>query len=215
MHFAIDTFSMERFGLVTGSKCSVLFPDRGDGKKGQRTYAKQLANQMFFQTYDEYSTWQTEHGKMCEGFAREFYADHYNKNITGEGRWIRSQECGGTIDDEVKMSHGIDYKCPTSLNKWLDYLHEPLDKDQIHQCQMYCHLTGYSYWEIAAYLEETQFMSENGLTYPVPRHQRMIIVRVDRDPTWSERLVEPLEYVVGERNTFLEKLKTFFNGATL
>jgi hypothetical protein len=39
-------FDTNRFGLITGSRCSVLFPKRS-AEKGQRTYAKQLANQMY------------------------------------------------------------------------------------------------------------------------------------------------------------------------
>lgn len=209
MNFAIDKFDKDRFGLVTGSKCTVLFPLKGDGKVGQRTYAKTLANEKFFKTYDEVTNWQMEHGSLCEPSALEFYHDYYDKNIEA-GEWRRKGECGGTIDAIVKGSHGVDFKCPTSLNKWLDYIYEPLDKQQSDQCQMYMWLENLPHWEIAAFLEETQFMSNNGLTYPVPRNKRMIRVRVDRDPTWAERLQDPLKYVVSERDKYLEILKETF-----
>ena len=48
MEFAIDKFEGDRIGCITGSKCSVLFPDKGDGKVGQTTYAEQLAMQRYF-----------------------------------------------------------------------------------------------------------------------------------------------------------------------
>jgi hypothetical protein len=209
--FAIDTFNMERFGLVTGSKCSVLFPQRGDGVRGQRTYAKTLANQMFFQTYDETSTWQTEHGKMAEHFAFEHYLQYVDPRLE-KGGWTRKGDCGGTTDARIPGVRGVDFKCPTSLAKWLDYLHEPLDKDQEHQCQMYMYLEDMPEWEIAAYLTETQFMTDNGLTYPVPEHQRMIRVSVPRNPEWETALKLVMPFLIQERDKFLNTLKERFNG---
>lgn len=209
MQFAIDTFSMERFGLVTGSKCSVLFPLRGDGKVGQRTYAKTLANEMFFRFYDEKGTWQTEHGKMAQYFAFLHYQQYISDEIT-EGRWIKDGDSGGSTDAE-RPDRVIDFKSPTTLNGWLDYLHEPLDKEQKDQCQMYMYLTKKPMAEIAAFLTETQFMTDNGLTYPVPEEKRMIIVPVAKDPTWEERyeLIRPS--LIKQRDEFLEKLKLKFS----
>lgn len=209
--FAIDTFSKERFGLVTGSKCSVLFPLRGDGAVGKRTYAKTLANEKFFQTYDERSTWQTDHGKMAEALAFEFYNENIDNSIF-QGSWFRDGECGGTID-AMLSSKVIDFKCPTSLNNWLDYLHEPLDKDQINQLQMYMWLTKKDEAEIAAFLIETQFMTDNGLTYPVPMDKRMISVPVKKDPTWEERLHDALPGLIALRDEFYATLEQQFKAA--
>jgi hypothetical protein len=209
--FAIDKFNPERFGLATGSKCSVLFPGQADPKKvGKTTYAKELANQLYFKTYDEYSTWQAEHGQMCEHSAFEYYHDYICKDIE-KGEWLRKGECGGTTDAK-EPERGIDFKCPTSLTKWLDYLHLPLNKDQINQCQMYMYLSGLTSWRIAAFLEETQFMSSNGLTYPVPMNKRMICVDVPKDPTWEERLFleDALPFVIAKRDEFYQKLKEHF-----
>lgn len=205
---AIDSFPVERFGLITGSKCSVLFPLKGDGKVGQRTYAKTLANEKFFQFYDERSSWETEHGKMAESFALMHYQQFISDDIE-QGKFFCKGECGGTTD-ALRPDRVVDFKCPTTLNKWLDYLHDPLSKEQKDQLQMYMYLTGKKIAEIAAYLTETQFMSDNGLQYPVPEEKRMIIVQVDKDPTWEMRLDDPLEYVVGLRNIFFERLKQNF-----
>lgn len=207
MLLAIDSFPVERFGLITGSKCSVLFPLKGNGKKGQRTYAKTLANEKFFKFYDEVITWRTEHGKMAESWALMHY-EQYIGDIE-KGRFVQKGECGGTTDAE-RSDRGVDFKCPTSLGAWLDYLHNPLSKEQKNQCQMYMHLTGFDVWEIAAFLIETQFMTDNGLTYPVPEEKRMIITKVVKDPTWEMRLEEPLNYVIKERDKFFENLKAEF-----
>jgi GTPase SAR1 family protein len=207
---AIDKFDADRMGLVTGSRCGVMFPLKGDAKVGKTTYAKQLAIQKFFKVYDEKSTWQTEHGTMAEVFA----IDHYRKFIDDsieEGRFIKSGECGGTTDAEGK-DYGIDCKCPTSLENWLAYLFEDVSKDQFHQCQMYMHLTGKVKWEIAAYLTETQFMTDNGLTYPVPEHQRMIRVSVPRNHEWETALKLVMPFLIQERDKFLNTLKERFNG---
>lgn len=209
MNFAIDTFPMERFGLVTGSKCSVLFPLKGEGKVGQRTYAKTLANEMFFQFYDEHGSWETEHGKMAEYFALMHYQQYISEDII-KGDWVKKDDCGGTTD-ALRPDRVIDFKSPTTLNKWLDYLHEPLDKKQKDQLQMYMYLTGKEHAEIAAFLCETQFMSDNGLVYPVPESKRMIIVEVPKDPTWESRLNDVLPSVIDQRNDFLENLKKQFS----
>lgn len=213
MNFAIDTFSKERFGLVTGSKCSVLFPLRGDGAVGKRTYAKTLANEKFFQTYDEKSTWQTEHGKMAEPLAFQYYNENIDSSIS-LGSWFRQGECGGTIDAMLE-SKVIDFKCPTSLNSWLDYLHDPLDKEQKDQLQMYMFLTGKEEAEIAAFLIETQFMTEHGLTYPVDMKHRMITVPVKKDPSWAERLQDVLPGLLALRDEFYETLVKSFPKVSL
>lgn len=200
---------MERFGLVTGSKCHVLFPLRGDAEVGKRTYAKTLANEMFFQFYDEKGTWQTEHGKMAEHFAMLHYQKYINENIV-KGDWIKEGDCGGSIDAELP-DRIVDFKCPTTLNGWLDYLHEPLSKEQVNQLQMYMFLQKKDKAEIAAYLCETQFMSDNGLVYPVPEEQRMIIVNVEKDPTWEPKLKVALPPLIEMRDTFYKILKLKFN----
>jgi hypothetical protein len=208
MEFAVDKFNKERFGLVTGSRCSVLFPDKGNGQVGMTTYAKELANQLYFQTYDELNTWQTEHGHLCENSAFEYYHDYISNDID-RGDWIRKGECGGTTDAR-RPDRVVDFKAPTSLSKWLDYLHLPLSKEQVNQGQMYMYLTGLPVFEIAAYLEETQFMSSNGLTYPVPTNKRMIIVRLEKDPEWESRLNDSLPFVIEKRDEFLKRLKEYF-----
>lgn len=209
MNFAIDTFPKERLGLITGSACSVMFPLRGDGVVGMTTYAKQLAIQKFFQFYDETSTWQTEHGKMAEHYAFLHYQEHYNKDIQ-QGKFYVKDDCGGSTDAETKEKI-IDFKCPTSLEKWVDYLTEKLDKKQYNQLQMYMHLTGKKKAEIAAYLIETQFMTDNGLTYPVPENKRMIIVEVKKENGWVDTLNENLPFVVNMRNKYIDQLNNYFN----
>jgi len=208
MNFAIDTFPKERFGLVTGSKCSVMFPLKGDGVVGMTTYAKQLANERFFQFYDEKSPWQAEHGKMGEHFARIHYTT-YSSDLQ-EGTWTVKGECGGSTDAETDTKV-IDFKCPVTLEGWLDFMYDKLKKDYYDQLQMYMWLRDKPESEIAAYLTETQFMTDNGLTYPVPEEKRMIIVKVIRDPKWEERLNEQLPFVVEMRDKYIEVLKSKFN----
>lgn len=208
MSFAIDTFPKERFGLVTGSKCSVMFPLRGDGVVGMSTYAKQLANERFFQFYDEMSSRATDHGKMAEHFAFLHYRDYYGADIFN-GSFYQKGDCGGSTDAETK-DRIIDFKCPVTLEAWLDYLYDKLDKKYYDQLQMYIYLTGKEYAEIAAYLIETQFMTDNGLTYPVEEKDRMIIVGVKKDKTWEERLNEQLPFVVQMRDKYIDILKAKF-----
>jgi hypothetical protein len=208
MSFAIDTFHPERFGLVTGSKCSVMFPLKGDGVVGMTTYAKHLANERFFQFYDEKSSWEMDHGKMGQHFATLHYQDYFGE--LQSGRWVKNGDCGGNTDAETETKV-IDFKCPTSLKKWLDYLYDPIDKEQKDQLQMYMYLTRKDEAEIAAYLTETQFMTDNGLTYPVPEEKRMIIVKVEKDKTWEERLNEQLPFVITMREKYIQILNNKFN----
>lgn len=207
MNFAIDTFKPERFGKVTGSKCSVMFPLKGDGIVGMTTYAKQLANEKYFQFYDEKTPWQAEHGKMGEHFAKLHYAQMYED--VQDGTWTVKGECGGSTDAETDTKI-IDFKCPVTLEGWLDYLYDKLKKDYFDQLQMYMYLRDKDQAEIAAYLTETQFMTDNGLTYPVPEDKRMIIVKVMRDPKWEDRLNEQLPFVIEMRDKYIEVLKSKF-----
>lgn len=209
MNFAIDKFTKERFGLITGSECDVLFPDKGDGKVGQRTYAKKLANEMFFQFYDEKSTRDTDHGDMAEHFAFIHYQQYYGADVK-PGRWIKKGYCGGNTDAELP-DRVIDFKCPTSLHKWLSYLYDGIDKQQKYQCQMYMYLTGLEIAELCAYLTETQFMNDSGLTYPVPEQKRMIITQVKKDPSFEQSLLSAIPNIIAMRNVYLETLEETFN----
>lgn len=209
MSFAIDTFPTERFGLVTGSKCSVMFPLRGDGVVGMTTYAKQLAINKFFQFYDEMTSRSTDHGKMAEYYAMIHYKDYFNKDVVS-GAWYVKDECGGSTDAETRDTI-IDFKCPVTLEGWIDFEFEKLDKKYVDQLQMYMYLTGKHKAQIAAYLIETQYMTDNGLTYPVEDHKRMIVVNVEKDKSWEGRLLEQLPFVIGMRDKYLEILKTKFS----
>ncbi len=209
MNFAIDKFSVERFGLITGSECSVLFPLKGEGKAGQKTYAKKLANEMFFRHYDEKSNRNTEHGTMAEHFAFIHYQQYFGADLK-PGRWIKKGVCGGNTDAEL-IDRVVDFKCPVTLHGWLEYLHEPLDKYEVDQLNMYMYLAEVDRAEIGAFLTETQFMNDNGLTYPVPEEKRMIIKAVDKDPTFEERLLIKAPEIIAMRDEYLEKLNKAFN----
>jgi len=207
MNLAIDTFPPERFGLITGSRCSPLVPKKS-AEVGQRTLAKTLANEIYFRYYDEFGNKNTEHGTMAEFFAMEHYKQHIDERVE-KGRFLFQDDCGGSTDAELPEK-GIDWKSPTSLGKWISYLHDPLDDEQVNQCQMYMWLTKKEQWDIAAYLTETEFMNDNGLRYPVPEEKRMIIVPVKKDPFWSEKLLSNKPKVIEMRNEFVEKLKSHF-----
>lgn len=208
MNFAIDKFSIERFGLITGSECDVLFTEKGNGEVGKRSYAKKLANQLFFKHYDEKSTRDTEHGDMAEHFAFIHYQQYYGADLK-EGRWIKKGYCGGNTDAELS-DRVIDFKCPTSLDKWLSYLHDGIDKQQRYQCQMYMYLTGHDLAELCAYLTETQFMNDNGLTYPVPEEKRMIITEVKKNPSFEDSLLAQVPSIIAMRNVYMETLQKTF-----
>lgn len=207
MNFAIDTFPPERLGLITGSRCTPLFPKKS-AEKGQRTLAKTLANEVFFKCYDEVNTWQMEHGKMAESFAFIHYQKYIDDSIQ-VGRFLAKDNCGGSSDAELKIK-GVDFKSPTTLKNWTDYLFEPLDEDQINQCQMYMWIFDKDKWEIAAYLTETEKMNDNGLVYPVPDHHRMIRIEVERNSEWEVKLKENAPKVIEMRDDFVKQLKERF-----
>lgn len=201
-------FDERRFGLITGSKCVVLFPKRS-AEKGQETYAKELANQMYFKYYDEKSTWQTEHGHLAESSAFEYYQQHFCKEAEYRPEFEMFDNYGGSADC-IAREWGIDFKCPTSMEKWLDYFYYGVDEQQYHQCQMYMWLYDRPEWHICAYLLETNRMSDNGLTYPIDYDKRMIRNVVKREEGWHEQLMERGEKVIAMRNLFYQKLKTHF-----
>jgi hypothetical protein len=65
-------------------------------------------------------------------------------------------------------------------------------------------------WKFCAFLLETEFMSNLGLTYPVPTNKRMIIVEEKKDPTFKARLEMNSPFVIKERDKFIEILKNTF-----
>lgn len=208
MILAADIFPEHRFGLVTGSRCSSLVPKKS-AEVGQNTLAKKLANEMYFKFYDETSTWQTEHGKMAEEFAHEHFIKYHDKSIE-KGQFVMRGDIGGS-PDAVTTSYGVDYKSPTSLENWLDYLYDGISDYEFNQCQHYMNLTGLDRWLIAAYLCETNFMSDNGLIYPVKEKDRMILVEVKQSHEWVDKFNLNLPKVIQKRNDYLEMLKLKFN----
>lgn len=207
MDLAIDKFDEARFGLITGSECSVLFPKRS-AEVGQRTYAKKLAMLKYFRFYDERSTWQTEHGNMCEHEAFEYYQQHFSADIE-KGMWKAVGDCGGTCDALTSQS-GIDFKCPTSLSAWLGYLTDGIDEQQYNQAQMYMYIFERNTWKICAYLTETLRMGEYGLTYPVPQDKRMILTEVHADDSWVSTLLERAPKIIEMRDEYFEQFKRYF-----
>lgn len=197
-------FDEKRYGLITGSKCSVLHPKRS-AEVGQRTYAKELANQMYFRFYDEQGTWQTEHGLDFESEAYVYFHERFDKSAIHKPEFKCIDDFGGSADC-ICDGYGVDFKCPTSLEKWLDYLHVGIDDQQFHQCQMYMMLYGLDNWKICAYLAETWRMTENGLVYPVPEDKRMIVVNVERQEGWKEKTYLNAIPVIEMRNFYYSKL---------
>lgn len=201
------SFPKKRFGLITGSKCSVLFPQKGDGKVGKRTYAKTLAKEKFFQFYDEMSSRDTEHGKMAEHWAFLHYQAYFDPKIE-PGRFVDIGECGGSTDAETE-DRVVDFKSPVTLQTWLDYL-DGIDRKQEDQLRMYMYLTKKPKAEIAAFLMETQWMTDNGLVYPVPEAKRMIRIVIERNETWEKSLLSEVPEIVEIRDEYIEKYKEIF-----
>lgn len=207
MILAEDIFNKQRHGLVTGSRCSCLAPKR-DAKAGMIKLAKTLAKEKYFQFYDEMSTWQLEHGKRAEDLAFVHFNERIDSNIK-QGKWRKKGNYGGTTDAEGK-DYGIDFKCPVTLEGWLDFLYEGVGEVYYGQCQLYMKLTGFKKWVIAAYLVETQRMESLGLTYPIPEKDRMIVCEVLYDKEWHEKFDANLPFVVKERNKYIKLLKKQF-----
>lgn len=207
MDLAIDKFDPARFGIITGSACSVLFPKKS-AEVGQRTYAKKLAREKYFEFYDEHSTWQTEHGNMSEHEAFEYYQQHFSADIE-KGLFKSVGDCGGTCD-ALGQHYGLDFKCPTSLSTWLDYMTEEIDPQQYHQAQMYMHIFERNTWKICAYLTETLRMGEYGLTYPVPQDKRMIVIDIHAEDGWVELLNERAPKIIQMRDHFYDELLNYF-----
>jgi hypothetical protein len=195
----MTNFDERRFGLITGSKCVVLFPKRSV-EVGQRTYARELAQQKYFKFYDDQSSWQTEHGNDMEQFAFDYYRDNYDKDIQPGSFQMKDEYFGGTSD-----AVGVDFKCPTTLNKWLEYL-QGVDAQQYHQAQMYMYLFGLQEWKIAAYLVETWRMTENGIQYPVAHDKRMITTTVKKEDGWESKLKERGLKLIEQRDEFYQDL---------
>ena len=208
MDLAIDKFDAERFGTITGSKASILMPKSGKIVDGMDTYARQLAKERYFQFYDEMSTWQMEHGQQSESYALVHWRKYVNPNLE-EGYFKRVGEWSGTCD-HICDDYIVDSKCPVTMDKWLEYYYDGISSQQFHQGQMYCYIFDRPRCIFGAYLCETNRMSELGLTYPVPEKNRLIQVEVKRDPNWIKKFTPQAEWVIGERDKYIELLKNKF-----
>lgn len=204
---AQDIFSPERYGLVTGSRCSPLVPKRS-AEKGMDTLARTLAKERYFRHYDEIETWQMQHGKLCEHSAFEYWNTRYE--TVEKGRWVMDGDIGGNTDAEGE-TFGVDFKCPTSLQNWLNFLYEPItDGDYYDQAQLYMILTGKEKWVVAAFLMETDWMSNNGLTYPIDANNRMILNEILPNEEWEKKLFANLPKVIDLRDQYISLLKFKF-----
>jgi len=207
MNFAIDTFPPERFGRISGSRCSPLVPKR-DAKVGMITLAKKLASERYFHTFEETNTWQMEHGKMAEHWAHEHFKEHNDAKIE-KGVYGFKGELSWSTDAEAS-DYGVDYKAPTTLDGFNDYLFDGLSDYEINQAQFYMMTTSKDKWLVCPFLTETQRMTDNGLTYPLPEKQRMIIIEVLPDMAWREKFWSNHDFVINQRDTFIEMLKLKF-----
>ena len=199
-----NTLSEKRRGLITGSPCYVLFPKRS-AEKGQITYAKLLAKEIVFGFSDNVTTWQMEHGHMGEVVAMEWFLENVDKEAI-KPEFKRKGEFGGSADCITKH-YGVDFKCPTSLEKWLEYLTDGISEQQYWQAQMYMFIYDRPKWKICAYLVETNFMSENGLTYPIEDDKRSIEIVVDRLENFEELLLEKSKFVLKKRDEYIDIYK--------
>lgn len=211
-HETQGKFAAERAGLITGSKCSILFPTGTTTGKGMATYAKELAQQKFFQFYDVTRSWQTEHGEINETGGAELYAETFNVTLDRPPfAWDPLHQLGGTGDFVCGFEYGIDIKSPTTLANFVNYHYEDLDKDQIHQGRMYAHLYQVPRWFIVAYLQETERMIEAGDQYPIPYGpKRLIVKEVPMVPGWAELLQERAKPLITQRDQYVEILKRKF-----
>jgi hypothetical protein len=196
-----NKFDQRRIGKITASQVHILFPKR-DNKKTQETYAKHLANEMRFGEIQSTESWQTKHGNDAEYHANNYFTEHYEFQVEFKPQFFEKGEFGGT-PDAITEFYGIDYKCPTNLTKWLDYLHEGIDDQQYHQSQMYMWLTGKKLWKICVFLIENEFQAE---PYNVEQDKRMIIIDIPYDETWSNDLSERSEYVLRKRDEYYQNL---------
>lgn len=204
---AQDIFPPERYGLVTGSRCTPLVPKRS-AEKGMDTLARTLAKERYFQYYDELETWQMEHGKMNEHPAFEYWNEMYEP--IQKGRFIMDGDIGGSTDAEGE-DFGVDFKCPTTLENWLNFLYEPItDGIYYNQAQLYMILTGHKRWVVAAYLMETDWMSTQGLKYPVSESNRIILNEIIPDQEWIDKFYSNLPKVIELRDQYVSLLKFKF-----
>jgi hypothetical protein len=212
-HNPNDIFDPRRYGLITGSVCSPLFPKKS-AEVGQRTLAKKLANQMFFKFYDNQNTWQTEHGNNSEAVAFEYYQTRFDKKAEYHPPFMLNENWGGQADC-ISESEGIDFKCPTTLDAWLDYLHEGISDQQFHQAQMYMFLYKKPKWNVCSFLLETYKMTENGEVYPVDYNNRMIINTIEVDLEWQQKLIDITPKIIAMRDFFYQKLEERFKHGSL
>lgn len=217
---ANDKFAPERLGKINASECHVLFTDTGNVTEnltqGQKTYARQLAIQLYFKFYDDVYNWRLEHGELCETSGVEYLQQYHDNTVVklekSDYKFIGDIGGGG---DALGIKKGYDIKAPTSLKDWVAYITDGITKQQFHQGQMYMEQYNRDTWVFAAFLMETTFMANEGLQYPVDYDKRMILVEVPRLDGWIEKLNKKVPQLIELRNEYYNQLVEQFGGQKL
>lgn len=200
----MNDLSKERYGKVTGSQCYILFPKRANPKTYE-SYALELAVQKKLGYFEEKGSWQTDHGHTREPLAMDEYRKKYPFAYKPEFK--NKGEIGGSADCLVEGENfGVDFKCPTSLIKWISYL-DGIDHQQERQAQMYMWLYDKEEWHILAYLSETDKMNDSGDTYPIPSNKRFIVNIVKKDPSFNDEIIEKANKIIERRNVLIDLLE--------
>lgn len=196
--------SPRRMGKITGSSCHILFPKR-ENKTTQESYAMELAIAKLFNYRQNASSWQMDHGHTREAMAMDIFRNTYPFAYFPEFKSLG--EYGGSADCMIPgEDFGVDFKCPTSLEKWLSYLNG-VDHQQERQAQMYMWLYEKPKWKIIAFLNETNFMIDSGEAYPVPPGKRFIVCEIHRDPLFEAQIQERGAILLKRRDEIIEELK--------
>lgn len=166
---------MPRIGFVTPSKFKVLLV--GDGKnwsEGAKTYAEEIACEMFFGvSKEQVKSKSLDRGNENEWLALKAYEESEIVILEKPGFTVHPDPAfffiGGTPDGIVDEFGGVDTKCPNSENHYKNIKRGEQLKIYNPQFQGYMWIFDKIWWDMASYDER------------FPEFARLCITRVERD----------------------------------
>lgn len=154
----IDQNSLEwyqlRAGKVTASGADALLTPLFKVKegKGPFTYLCEKVSEGYGEILPQFSSWESEHGKILEDEARKWYAFEFNEKLHDAGFCEGDDgRCGCSPDALIGEEGGLELKCPQGTNHVRYLLDGVLPEDYAVQVHFSLFVTGRKWWKFVSY----------------------------------------------------------------
>ena len=166
-----------RIGKVTASELSNIVTPEFSARKGDmvKSYmCEKLAEQWFGRPLPQFSTWETEQGKLREDDAWKWLALTQSLKVSRVGFVEHeSGRFGASPDGLIGEDGGLEIKCPQLKNHFRYLMDGEVPKDYLAQVHGSLYATGRKWWKFISY-----YPGAPALVFTVNRDEA-IIAKID------------------------------------